>query len=284
MSSGVDQERLAREAEHYDRVVAGAGALPPEVLAVAPDDLHDRSMDWLPFLGVPRLVERVLSIVRPAPGRRILDFGCGAGFLSIALAHRGASVEAIDISEASIALARARAEASGVADRIRFQVGDAHVLPVEDGALDAACGLFVLHHLDLDMAGRELARVLKPDAPAAFVETMGLNPLLMAARSALPGHYGIEKASTDDERPLDRRALERLSAALGADCRVDCPELVFARLATYLPPLQNRAGMAMLGAFDGALGRIKPLRRWSYFAIVAFEAPARPATVEEAER
>src|SRR5579859_2656747 len=44
-----------------------------------------------------------------APGARVLEIGCGAGFLAVALAQRGLRVQAIDPSEAMVERARGHA-------------------------------------------------------------------------------------------------------------------------------------------------------------------------------
>jgi magnesium-protoporphyrin O-methyltransferase len=66
-------------------------------------------------------------------GLRLLDAGCGTGALSIEAARRGAKIVAVDIAPALVDLARDRATAAGVSDRIDFRVGDMH---------DPALGLF----------------------------------------------------------------------------------------------------------------------------------------------
>ena len=67
------------------------------------------------------------------------------------------------------------------------------------GAFDRVWGNAVLHHLDLDVAGRELRRVLRPGGVAVFCEPWGENPLLGWARRRLP-YPGKER--TPDEEPL----------------------------------------------------------------------------------
>lgn len=62
--------------------------------------------------------------LRLKPQARIFDQCCGLGSMSIPLAHRGYSVEAVDLIPSYIA--RARQEAAEVAHRCRFAVGDAH--------------------------------------------------------------------------------------------------------------------------------------------------------------
>ena len=70
-----------------------------------------------------------------APGRRLLDIGCGAGREAIAFARAGLAVTGIDVAPAMIALARDRARAAGLA--IEFAVGEALTWPVTGGPFDA---------------------------------------------------------------------------------------------------------------------------------------------------
>ena len=59
------------------------------------------------------------------PGQRVLDIGCGWGGMALYL-NRVAGVEVLGItlSEEQIRTARARAEAAGVADKVRFELMD----------------------------------------------------------------------------------------------------------------------------------------------------------------
>jgi cyclopropane-fatty-acyl-phospholipid synthase len=60
-----------------------------------------------------------------APGQRVLDIGCGWGGMAIYLAQQaGVMVHGITLSEEQLALARKRADAAGVADRITFELVD----------------------------------------------------------------------------------------------------------------------------------------------------------------
>jgi SAM-dependent methyltransferase len=60
-------------------------------------------------------------------GGRIADVGCGDGWsaIGLALAHPGVTVDGFDIDAASIEQARTNAADAGVADRVRFHLGDA---------------------------------------------------------------------------------------------------------------------------------------------------------------
>jgi SAM-dependent methyltransferase len=62
--------------------------------------------------------ERLATSFRP--GDRVLELGCGTGEDAVWLAQRGVRVVATDASRAMLSIARRKAEASGVGDRVLF--------------------------------------------------------------------------------------------------------------------------------------------------------------------
>jgi magnesium-protoporphyrin O-methyltransferase len=64
-------------------------------------------------------------------GVSVLDAGCGTGALAVALARRGATVTAIDLSPSLVQLARERMPRDLGRGRIDFAVGDMMAPPVE---------------------------------------------------------------------------------------------------------------------------------------------------------
>jgi 2-polyprenyl-6-hydroxyphenyl methylase/3-demethylubiquinone-9 3-methyltransferase len=94
--------------------------------------------------------------VRPV---RVLDVGCGAGFLSNALVTQGHAVTGVDASAKSLETA-ARHDPTG---RVRYRVGDARRLPFPANSFDVACAMDFLEHVDEpDAVVAEIARVLAP--------------------------------------------------------------------------------------------------------------------------
>jgi 2-polyprenyl-6-hydroxyphenyl methylase/3-demethylubiquinone-9 3-methyltransferase len=94
-------------------------------------------------------------------GVRVLDIGCGGGFLAEEFAALGCQVTGVDPSPASISAARAHAARRGLP--IDYRVGSGEDLPVPDAAFDVACCCDVLEHVsDVDQVISETARVLKP--------------------------------------------------------------------------------------------------------------------------
>jgi 2-polyprenyl-6-hydroxyphenyl methylase / 3-demethylubiquinone-9 3-methyltransferase len=90
---------------------------------------------------------------------RVLDVGCGAGFLSNDIALGGREVTGVDIAADALAVARAH-DATG---RVRYVEGDALALPFEDGSFEAVCAMDLLEHLESpERAIAEASRVLVP--------------------------------------------------------------------------------------------------------------------------
>jgi SAM-dependent methyltransferase len=93
----------------------------------------------------------------------VLDVASGPGFVSAAVAERGASVVGVDIAEAMVAVARQRHP------ELEFRHGSAEALPFPDGSFDALVANFLLLHLGRpEQAAAEFARVLAPGGRLAL--------------------------------------------------------------------------------------------------------------------
>lgn len=107
------------------------------------------------------------------PGRgRALDFGCGVGRLSQALAGHFDTVTGVDIAPSMLARARSLAAERGFASRIEFLLNPATDLSlVATGSADVVYSSLVLQHLPpVLQVGylREFVRVLAPGGVAIF--------------------------------------------------------------------------------------------------------------------
>jgi SAM-dependent methyltransferase len=201
-------------------------------------------------------------------GARVLDYGCGGGDFSSILARRGARVLGIDISPRLIAQARAAALNSGCnGDTPEFVAGDAHHTPFPDAMFDYVVGNGALHHLDLEKALTEIARVLKPGGKAVFLEPMYDHPLLWALRRLTP------KTHTADERPLSFVDLDRAPKGFKS-----CGHREHFLLAVCAAPahlLGKRFALSVIGALDRVdeqLMRLLPgLRRFAWLTVMEME-------------
>lgn len=128
-------------------------------------------------------------------GKRLLEYGCGPGGVSLSLAAAGVQTTGIDISGVAIEKARAAAAERNIG-HASYEVMDAEKLAYEDSRYDMICGTSILHHLSLERAFDEIARVLAPGGFALFIEPLGHNPLINLYRKRTPA------LRTSDEHPL----------------------------------------------------------------------------------
>jgi sterol 24-C-methyltransferase len=106
------------------------------------------------------------------PGSRVLDAGCGEGDVAIRLGTRfGLEVDGVDLLEANLRRARARAARLGLAGSLRFHRRDYGDLPFADHSFDGAYTMETLvHAFDHRQALLELRRVLRPGGTLALFE------------------------------------------------------------------------------------------------------------------
>jgi len=129
---------------------------------------------------------------------RVLDAGCGAGVVAIALAEAGHNVSGIDIAPRMIERAVQEAELRGLS--CDFRVGSADALPYRDAAFDAVVAMGLLANLPDDRAAlREMLRVLKPGGllMATMPNTLALDVLV-----ALPLSFPIMLEGTRLRKPF----------------------------------------------------------------------------------
>jgi ubiquinone/menaquinone biosynthesis C-methylase UbiE len=110
------------------------------------------------------LTRRLANALGLRPGERVADVASGPGRTAFLLtAEFGVNVDGIDLGEATVAAANAKAVDAGVDDQVAFQVGDAERLPLPDESVDAVvCECALCTFPDKAAAADEMARVLKP--------------------------------------------------------------------------------------------------------------------------
>lgn len=146
-----------------------------------------------------------------APGSQVLEIGCGAGLLAIALAERGLRVQAIDASEAMVQQARQNAVLAGITDQLKVEIGDVYALAFADDSFDLVLAIGVFPWLaQAERAIREMARVTRPE---------GYVILTAANWTGLPDL--LDPRLNPALAPL-RQRVRAMLARLG--CRVGLPE------------------------------------------------------------
>ncbi len=114
--------------------------------------------------GGSQEVDRVLEGIDLA-GRSVLDFGCGAGgvTLHIAKAQGPAEIVGYDVEQPVVDRARAAAVREGLTAQVRFIATPPGRLPFDDGEFDVVFSKDAMVHVpDKEALFAELYRVLKP--------------------------------------------------------------------------------------------------------------------------
>ena len=116
--------------------------------------------------------EFLQETLRPKPGRRILDVGCGIGTADASLARLRMSqlrLVGVDLSLAHVKVALEAAR--GMNARVGYACADGCRLPFGDGAFDSTFCVAVLQHIrDITQALAEFARVTRPGGRILAVE------------------------------------------------------------------------------------------------------------------
>lgn len=148
---------------------AGIDAITPAALAPF-DQFHSHGV---------RTTRQLADAAGLQPGMRVLDLGCGLGGPARLLAAEyGCEVTGIDLLPEFIRSARLLTEACGLAERCRFEAGNALELPFPDASFDAV----VTQHVVMNIADRAgfwsgACRVLRPGGTfACFDVVRGPNP------------------------------------------------------------------------------------------------------------
>jgi SAM-dependent methyltransferase len=195
---------------------------------------------------------RLDSLFRSLPPgfaiRRILDYGCGIGDTTAALAARapGAEVVGVDVAEEPLALARSRHRGVDFAP-----AGELASL----GAFDLCYVNGVVHHVPPRLRGEVLAAIfaaLRPGGCLALFDNNFWNPGAWLVMRRIPFDRGL--------RPQRAGALRRLLLSAGFAAPITTRYLFFApRALAFLRPLERTLVRVPLGAQFQLLAR-KPER------------------------
>ena len=143
--------------EHDERLFCGVASFYRNAYAAS------LVSEWLPALDG--------TVAKLEAGARVADVGCGHGHSTVlmATAFPESTFVGIDVHPASIAAARANAEAAGVADRVEFVVANAG--EYGRGGFDLICFFDAFHDLGDPLgAAAEARRALAADGQVMLIE------------------------------------------------------------------------------------------------------------------
>jgi SAM-dependent methyltransferase len=163
--------------------------------------------------------QRLIELIAPAEGTRVLDVGTGTGLVALAVGHMtGPSGRVVGLDFAPEMLAQVEAKLGQTRpENVLFVLGDAEHLPFPDNSFDVVLCASVLFFVpDMDQAAREFHRVLKPGGQVGF-SSFGagfLQPLMNLWTARLERH-GVPIRTLPVERLSDPEPCQKLLQGAG---------------------------------------------------------------------
>ena len=143
--------------------------------AAIADSWWDPTGDFKPLHVINPLRANYIDQKISLKGLKVLDVGCGGGLLAEAFESMGASVTAIDVTEANIEVAKLHAKKTG--KTISYMMTRAEDLAIkEPESFDVVACLEVIEHVpDPGQLIDACAKLLKPKG-GMFLSTLNRNP------------------------------------------------------------------------------------------------------------
>lgn len=197
-------------------------------------------------------------------GKSVMDYCCGSDGMSVILSTMGAAwVAGIDISDISVKNTKELCRGKNQEGRIETFVMDGENTGFKDSSFDILYEKGALHHLDLQKAYNEMARILKPSGKAICVEALGHNLLIQLYRKMTPQFrtpWEVNHILKKKDIDLARRFFRRVDV-LGFFHLASIAAVPFRNMPAFLFILSS------LEAFDSFLFRV-PFLRWQAWQVI----------------
>lgn len=203
-------------------------------------------------------------------GEKVLDIGCGNGWLVSNFARNGANITGVDLTPRAIELTRKRLEIYGL--KADLKVANAEELPFPDNHFDYLTSAGVLHHTpNTEKAMLEAVRVLRPGGRgmiSLYYRHPLMSPVLWPVTrlfihllfGTVPGrsHFGSVKTPDDlvrlydgNDNPVGKAYSRREIKNMLPECKIEKFEIHFFPtrflFGEKVPKIARRALDRMLG-------------------------------------
>ena len=210
-----------------------------------------------------REVSAFVAFAGITPNSRVLDFGCGRGLWSLALARLGHTVVSMDVSERSIERL-SRTAPVALPGRALPIVGTPQVLgPSATASFDAVICIDVLHHVeDIPETINWMVSLLRPSGVFASIEPNARFPFWRLMPWVIPGFdWAFEHGVVRCRKEF---LVDTLRLAGGVDIRVAHWKLFPGSLAERFPLLKWVESVAL---------KVLLFRDRSFFLMIGAIAP-----------
>lgn len=210
---------VEKEAEFFDKIYTDTDIEHRDSNYQIPEELIRQVTNPNPRSLIDR--EYACAIMGDLEGKKLLDYGAGDGWNSVCFAKAKAMVWAIDVSEKGIALIEKKALANGVSKYLTAEIGNCYKTRFENDMFDIVYGGGVLHHLDLELAGQELRRILHSDGVAVFYEPIRETKIIDIIKVVVLRIIRRKPSEeSEDETPLTMKRIKLLKQYFGiVNCR-----------------------------------------------------------------
>lgn len=215
MTDPVYQQSLDQEAAIWGRVAQEQSESIPPDWRVHRTLRHNRIMHTAD-------IDAMLSHVQP--GMRALEIGCHSGWMTLAMAQRGAQAHGLDISSEAVGIARQYYEsvADQVSGRATYEVADLNAIELPAEHYDMVVAKGVLHHLvRMDHVIAQMHHTLKPGGllwvhdthgDEAFSTVLAASAVMFVLPTQTPYREKLKGLLT-----FGLRAPQRIQASMQAD-------------------------------------------------------------------
>ncbi|MEM6997429.1 MAG: class I SAM-dependent methyltransferase [Patescibacteria group bacterium] len=249
----IDEDRVQREKDAYND---------PDGFLKNSIALQSRFSHVFKSPNSVRMETDLEAMMGKVEGKVVLDYGCYSGGVSLVLSDNGAKrVVGIDISERGVKQAKKKN-----IKHAEFHVMDAHKTTFDDNTFDYIFGRSILHHLDWEIALKEIERILKPGGIAVFTEPLNINPFAKLLRAI------TKSARTHDELALQLWHLRTASQIFpgSKNSYYNLLTVPVGMLSSKLSKNPNNVVMRTVDVVDRLLLKT-PLKYWSRVTLVRWQ-------------